>query len=71
MNKKTVRTKRNEAAVNVIHDKKRPYGAPSIEVTYIQLEGNLLAGSGVKVIAKPEVENWVETEESSDEWLGF
>lgn len=53
-------------------NKKRLYVSPQIEVTYVKHQENLLTGSGkLRVIAKPEVENWVEEEESSHEWLGF
>ena len=49
----------------------RTYTTPSIEVTYVQYEGNLLAGSGLRVISKPYVEDWEEKEESTDVWMGY
>ena len=53
-------------------NKKRIYVSPQIEVTEVKFGNNLLTGSGtLRVIAKPEVENWVEEEDSSHEWLGF
>ena len=47
--------------------KKRPYVAPTIEVTYVKHEGNLLAGSRLRPYAEPMVEDREDSGVSNEE----